>query len=83
MFAIPQMIAVPALAGVATMSLEWPMLGAFLAWTLIAALVGIGLGALRRLGGQRLAVSPTQTVRPPAMIAQIRPNADCNHLEAA
>ena len=82
MFAIPQMMAVPALAGVGTMTLEWPMLGAFLAWTLIAALVGVGLGALRRLGSQpRLVLRPI--AQPRVIPAHAHGNADCNHLEAA
>ncbi len=60
MFAIPQLMMVPALTGVGVSSLEWPALGAFLAWTLIAALVGTGLGALRRMGAQ----PPSSTLRP-------------------
>ena len=83
MFAIPQMMAVPALAGVGTMTLEWPMLGAFLAWTLIAALVGVGLGALRRLGSQPPTAARPHTVQPRVIPAHPHGNVDCNHLEAA
>jgi hypothetical protein len=49
MFAIPQMMTIPAMTSGAGMTLDWPTIGAFLAWTLIAAFVGIGLGALHRL----------------------------------
>lgn len=81
MYAIPQLMAVPALTGVGVMTMDWPTLGVFLAWTLVAALVGTGLGALRRLGTQ-----PPAVVRPhvvPRVFAARTHAADHNHLEAA
>ncbi|MGH3054987.1 MAG: hypothetical protein ACRDL7_08430, partial [Gaiellaceae bacterium] len=62
MFAIPQLMALPAVTGFGVMAIEWPTLGVFLAWTLIAALVGTGLGALRRLGAQPPGVVRSHTV---------------------
>lgn len=84
MFAIPQMMAVPTLAGVGAMTIDWPMLGAVLAWALIAALVGTGLGALRRLGAQAPPASRLRTSRGVLSVpAHANNSRDCNHLEAA
>ena len=83
MFAIPQLMAVPALTSVGVVTMDWPMLGAFLAWTLIAALVGTGLGALRRLGAQPPATSRPHAVPSRFVPARPRVTADHNHLEAA
>ena len=47
MFAFPQVLSFAGLTGVPTGIVEWPWLGAFFAWTLVAALVGIALGFLR------------------------------------
>lgn len=83
MFAIPQMMAVPALTGVGVMAVDWPTLGVFLAWTLVAALVGTGLGALRRLGAQSPSVPRPHAVPPRVFAAPTRVGADHKHLEAA
>ena len=84
MFAIPQMMAAPDLVGFGAMTIDWPMLGTFLAWTLIAALVGTGLGALRRLGAQPpVASARPRTSQPGVFAARGHANADCNHLRAA
>jgi hypothetical protein len=83
MFAIPQLITVPALASGGAMTIEWPTLGAFLAWTLIAALVGMGLGALRRLGAQTPAARQVHPVLRRVADAPGHVRADHNHLEAA
>jgi hypothetical protein len=83
MFAIPQMMTVPDLVGVGVMTIDWPMLGTFLAWTLIAALVGTGLGALRRLGAQPPPATRPHTSQPRVFTARARADTDCNHLEAA
>jgi hypothetical protein len=82
MYAIPQLMTVPALTGVGVMTTDWPTLGVFLAWTLIAALVGTGLGALRRLGTQPPAIGRPHAV-PPRVFAASTHVADHNHLEAA
>jgi hypothetical protein len=47
MFGFPQVVSLPFLSGVAADSVQWPWIGAFLAWVLIAALVGTSLGFLR------------------------------------
>ncbi len=81
MFAIPQLMAVPAMTSVGSMTMDWPTVGAFLAWMLIAAFVGTGLGALRRM------TSPPPSVTQPhpthAVLARPHVHADHNHLEAA
>lgn len=83
MFPIPQMMAAPALTGVGAMTLDWPTLGVFLAWMLIAALVGTGLGALRRLGTQPPTVLRPRTVQPRVFEVRVPSPSDRNHLEAA
>ena len=83
MYAIPQLMAVPVLTGVGMTTFEWPALGAFLAWMLIAAFVGTGLGALRRMTSPppRVITPCTQQARPIA--ASAHANADRGHLKAA
>ena len=83
MYAFPQLIAVPALTGVGAMTIEWPTIGAFLAWTLIAALVGTGLGALRRLASQPPPVAHPHTAQPRVFQMSARLHADRSHREAA
>jgi hypothetical protein len=83
MFAIPQLMAVPALTSVGVMSMDWPTLGAFLAWTLIAAFVGTGLGALRRLGAQPPPASRARVEQLRVVKASAHAPADHSHLEAA
>lgn len=85
MYAIPQLIAVPALSNVAMTTIEWPALGAFLAWMLIAALVGIGLGALRRMTSPPPGMVTPRTLRPHTVAGCVHPHADADHghLEAA
>jgi len=46
MFAFPQVFSLPAL-GLGVGTIEWPWLGAFSAWFVLAALVGATLGFLR------------------------------------
>ena len=81
MFAIPQLMAVPAMTGVGAMTFDWPTVGAFLAWTLVAALVGTGLGALRRMTSPPPSV--TQPVPTHAVLVHPHAHVDRNHLEAA
>jgi hypothetical protein len=83
MFAIPQLITVPALSGVGVMTIEWPMLGVLLAWALIAALVGSGLGALRRMSAQSPAVPRPRALHPRVREAAPHVDSDHGHLEAA
>jgi len=83
MFAIPQVMVVPTLPGVGAMTIDWPLLGAVLAWALIAALVGTGLGALRRLGASNPPTSRLRTSGPRPLSAPAHASTDCNHLEAA
>ena len=81
MFAIPQLMAVPAMTGVGAMAMDWPTVGAFLAWTLIAAFVGTGLGALRRM------TSPPPRLSQPlpthAVLTHPSIHVDRKHLKAA
>lgn len=48
-------------AGVGGM-IEFPLLGAFFGWFLVAALVGSALGVLNRMGGTTAAAAGTQGV---------------------
>jgi hypothetical protein len=48
---LPRLLSVPLLA-VFGNGADWPTLGAVLAWALVAALVGSGIGALRRHAGE-------------------------------
>jgi len=50
MYTFPQVISVPLLSGAYVGSLDWPGMGSFLAWTLVAAFVGVILGVLRSMG---------------------------------
>ena len=83
MYAFPQLIAVPALTGVGAMAIEWPTIGAFLAWTLFAALVGTGLGALRRLASPPPPVAHPYPVQPAVFQVPTNLHADRNHRQAA
>lgn len=83
MNAIPLLTAVPALSGVGPMTIEWPAIGAFLAWTLIAALVGIGLGALRRMTSRPPIVVHAPGLQPRRFEVHTNVVADRNHMEAA
>ena len=83
MYAIPLLTAVPALSGFGPLTIEWPAIGAFMAWTLIAALVGIGLGALRRMTSQPPIVVHAPARQPRRFEAHSNVVADRNHLEAA
>jgi hypothetical protein len=47
MFTLPQVVSLPLLSSVAGAQLDWPWAGAFLAWVVVAALVGTSLGFLR------------------------------------
>ena len=47
---------IPLMSSIGSGTIEWPTLGALLAWTLLSALVGSGLGVLRAgLQGPRVA----------------------------
>lgn len=81
MFAIPQLLGVPAMTTVGALAMDWPTVGAFLAWTLIAALVGTGLGALRRMTSPPPSV--TQPLPAHAVVAHSHVHVDHDHLEAA
>jgi len=83
MYAIPLLTAVPALSGFGPLTIEWPAIGAFMAWTLIAALVGIGLGALRRMTSQPPIVVHAPARQPRRFGVPANVVADRNHLEAA
>ena len=83
MYAFPQLIAVPALTSVGAITIEWPTIGAFFAWMLIAALVGSALGALRRGASQPPVVTHPRTAKPTVFALQARVDADHKHLEAA
>jgi hypothetical protein len=80
---IPLLTAVPALGGFVPMTIEWPVIGAFIAWTLIAALVGIGLGALRRMTSKPPTVVRAPAMQPRRFEAHAHVVADRNHLQAA
>ena len=83
MNAIPLLTAVPTLNGFGPMTIEWPAIGAFMAWTLIAALVGIGLGALRRMTSRPPIVFRAPAMQPRRFEAHASVVADRNHLKAA
>ena len=83
MNAIPLLTAVPALSGFGPLTIEWPAIGAFLAWTLIAALVGIGLGALRRMTSRPPIVVHAPALQPRRFQVHANVVADRSHLKAA
>jgi len=83
MYAIPLLTAVPALSGFGPLMIDWPAIGAFMAWTLIAALVGIGLGALRRMTSRPPIVVHAPAMQPRRFGVHANVVADSNHLEAA
>jgi hypothetical protein len=47
MFALPQIVSIPILSSVGGVPMDWPWIGAFLAWMVFAALVGTTLGFIR------------------------------------
>jgi hypothetical protein len=47
MFSLPQIVVTPILASLGSGSANWPTVGAVIAWSLFAALVGSALGILR------------------------------------
>ena len=57
MFTIPQILSLPVFSGLDAGAMQWPTIGAMLAWLVIAAFVGTTLGLLRE------AVSGTQRRR--------------------
>ena len=57
MMLFPTVMAVPLMAAIGSEA-TWPTLGAVLAWTLVAALIGSGIGLLR--GGVHGASAPTR-----------------------
>jgi len=83
MYAIPQLMAFPALSAFGVTAFDWPMIGAFLAWTLIAACVGTGLGALRRMTSPSSGVVPRRSLLPDAAQTHAHLHADHDHLQAA
>ena len=83
MYAIPLLTAVPATSGFVPLTIEWPAIGAFLAWTLIAALVGIGLGALHRMTARPPIMMHTPTLRSRPFETHATVVADRKHLKAA
>ena len=83
MNAIPLLTAVPSLSGFGPLTIEWPAIGAFLAWTLIAALVGIGLGALRRMTARPPIVVHAPAMQPRRFQVHANVVADRSHLKAA
>ena len=83
MYAIPLLTAVPALSGFGPLTIDWPAIGAFMAWTLIAALVGIGLGALRRMTSRPPIVIYAPTLRSRLFETHANVVPDRKHLKAA
>jgi hypothetical protein len=84
MFAIPQIISVPALAGMGATAIEWPSVGAFLAWMMIAAFVGTLLGMLRNMAALPPSDRGVDSVRPTNRLpADTTLAADHHHREAA
>ncbi|HXQ20444.1 MAG TPA: hypothetical protein VN812_02135 [Candidatus Acidoferrales bacterium] len=83
MFALPQVISVPLLSSVAGIQMDWPWLGAFLAWVAVAALVGTSLGFLREHTRSIPAVHRPKLVGPQALPLNERHFDVHTHREAA
>jgi hypothetical protein len=83
MFALPQVISVPLLSSVAGVQMDWPWLGAFLAWVAVAALVGTSLGFLREHTRSMPAVHRPIRVGPQAVPPRERHFDVHTHREAA
>ena len=84
MYALPQILSLPILSGLDSGTLDFPAVGTFLAWALVAALVGAGLGFLRdRTTDQSAIVSSAQTSAGPAHPQQVYCEFEDSHREAA
>jgi hypothetical protein len=84
MFIMPMITSFP-VAGMTTAigTADWPTLGTFFAWTLIAALVGSGLGLLREGVGQKRLTRRREVPAPDNCTGQLHVQVDQRHQEAA
>jgi hypothetical protein len=78
MFALPSFFTVPALASFGAVAFDAPSIGAILGWSLIAALVGTGLGILRE-HGRTESDAPSK----PLVSLSVAHSVDEHHREAA
>ena len=79
MFTLPQIVSVPLLNSLGSGTMVFPTVGIVLAWFMVAALVGAGLGILRQAiyGAPTATRSANDTHKAPSL------DADHAHQEAA
>jgi hypothetical protein len=79
MFALPSIISFPVVSGLNLSAFDVPTAAAFIAWFLIAALVGSALGILREHGR----ATPTHAANDAGHVHLVLHPSDANHREAA
>jgi len=83
MYGLTHLASIPLMSSIGSGTIEWPTLGALFVWTIVAALVGSGLGVLRAGLRAPMAVQDRAHDQPRLIVAPRSLHHDHAHSEAA